>query len=86
MQTVTLELDESLTSLLKLTNEPVESAAREMIVLELYRRHVISSGKAAEVLGIQRFDFIRRASGLGIPFFDMTEDELDEDLQQLDKT
>ena len=64
MQTVTLELDESLTSLLKLTNEPVESAAREMIVLELYRRHVISSGKAAEVLGIQRFDFIRRASGL----------------------
>ena len=80
MQTAKLELDENLTALLKLTNEPVEQAAREMIVLELYRRHIISSGKAAEVLGMQRFDFVRRASDLGIPFFDMTEDELQEDL------
>ena len=84
MHTAKLELDENLTALLKLTNEPVEQAAREMIVLELYRRHVISSGKAAEVLGMERFDFVRRASDLGIPFFDMTEDELHEDIQRLE--
>ena len=86
MHTAKLELDENLTALLKLTNEPVEQAAREMIVLELYRRHVISSGKAAEALGMERFDFVRRASDLGIPFFDMTEDELHEDLDRLEQS
>jgi predicted HTH domain antitoxin len=46
-----------------------------MIVLELYRRNVISSGKAAEMLGVPRLDFIQRASELGIPYFRLTEDE-----------
>jgi len=44
-------------------------------VLELYRGGTISSGRAAELLGMQRIDFIKHASRLGIPFFDMTEDE-----------
>ena len=34
-----------------------------------------SSGKAAELLGVPRLDFIRHASGLGIPLFEMTPDE-----------
>jgi len=46
-----------------------------MILLELYRRGAISSGKAAELLGMPRLDFIRYASHLGIPFIDMTADE-----------
>ena len=45
------------------------------MVLELYRRGVISSGKAAELLKMAREQFIGYASQLGIPFFDMTEDE-----------
>ena len=57
------------------TNQTIQEAAREMIVLELYRRGTISSGKAAEVLGMPRLDFIRHASHLGIPYIDMTPDE-----------
>ena len=45
------------------------------MVLELYRRAVISSGKAAELLDMERFEFVRYASRLGIAFFDMSEDE-----------
>lgn len=45
------------------------------MVLELYRRAVLSSGKAAELLNMERFEFVRYASRLGIAFFDMTEDE-----------
>lgn len=83
MSTMQLELDESLQGLLSLTNQPVESAAREMIVVELYRRHLISSGKAAELLAMDRFEFIHYASNLGIPFFDMNEDEFTDDLERL---
>ena len=66
---------EPLAALLHQTNQPVEQAGREMIVLELYRRGAISSGKAAELLSMKRIDFIKHASRLGIPYIDMTEDE-----------
>ncbi len=45
------------------------------MVLELYRRGVVSSGKAAELLAMERFAFVHYASRLGIAFFDMTENE-----------
>lgn len=75
MSTVTIDLDEDLADLLHQTNQNVELAASEMIVLELYRRGAISSGKAGELLGMPRLDFIRHASNLGIPAIDMTADE-----------
>jgi predicted HTH domain antitoxin len=70
-----IDIDDDLAALLHQTNQPVEQAAREMIVLELYRRRAVSSGKAAELLGTSRLAFLQRASRLGVPFFDMTEDE-----------
>ncbi len=75
MNTVKVELDESLAALLHQTNQSAQDAAREMIVLELYRRGAISSGKAGEFLGRSRVDFIQYASHLGIPLFATTADE-----------
>ena len=75
MATTHLDLGEELSALVAELGQPVERAAREMIVLELYRRSLISSGKAATLLGISRLDFIQRASELGIPYFRFTEDE-----------
>ena len=75
MSSVRIEIDEALAALLHQTNQPVQAAAREMIVLELYRRGAISSGKAAELLGTSRFAFIQHASKLGIPYLEMTDDE-----------
>ena len=75
MASTNLELGEELGGLLAKLGQPIEQTAREMIVLELYRRSLISSGKAAGLLGIGRLDFIQRASELGIPYFRFTEDE-----------
>jgi predicted HTH domain antitoxin len=75
MSSVKIEIEDSLAALLHQTNQPVQEAGREMIVPELYRRGMISSGKAAELLGMARIDFIKHASRLKIPFFDMTDDE-----------
>jgi len=73
--TVKIEIEEPLAALLHQNNQEVQAVGREMIVLELYRRGTISSGKAAELLGTSRLDFIQHASRLGIPFFEMTADE-----------
>lgn len=70
-----IDLPQDLAALLQGFNQPLEQSAKELMVLELYRRGVISSGKAAEFLSMERFEFVRYASRLGVAFFDMTEDE-----------
>jgi predicted HTH domain antitoxin len=49
-------------------------------VLELYRQGEISSGKAAELLGLGREQFIRQASERGIPYFQLDSEELQQEL------
>lgn len=83
MSTIHLDLEDDLMTLLRAPNRSVENAIREMIALELYRRGTISSGKAAEILGVPKIQFIKHASQLGIPYFNMTEQELDSELSQL---
>jgi hypothetical protein len=75
MRAVTLELDDELIAVLQGLNPSVPRAARELIVLELYRRAEISVGKAAELLGMPLLDFIRYSGALGIPYIRMTHDE-----------
>ncbi|MDQ3398876.1 MAG: UPF0175 family protein [Deinococcota bacterium] len=84
MSTFKLEVDEGVTALLQGLNQPLERSARELMVLELYRRGTVSSGRAAELLDMTRWEFVRYASRLGIAFFDMTEDEWQTEARQAD--
>jgi len=75
MTTLQIEApDELLAHLQGLQGSPGE-VARELMVMELYRRGAISSGKAAELLNMERFSFVQYASRLGLAFFEMREDE-----------
>ncbi len=61
-----------------------EQAARELQILafiELFRRGEISSGWAAEYLGIGRWDFIELLAKHDVPYIDMTEEELRKDVE-----
>jgi predicted HTH domain antitoxin len=80
MGTYQIGLDEELASFLRDADQTVEAIAHELIVLELYRRRTISSGKAAQLLGMTREGFIVYASGLGIPYFTLTPEELAEEI------
>ena len=76
MGAVQVEFDQDLVDLLEELHRPVKQAARELIVLELYRQGEVSSGKAAEMLGMERGEFIRYASALGIPDLQINGEEL----------
>lgn len=52
MGAVHVELDQDLVAVLVELHRPVKEAARELIVLELYRQGELSSGKAAQLLGV----------------------------------
>jgi predicted HTH domain antitoxin len=76
MSSIFIELDQELVTLLHTTPGRMEDKLKEYLVLELYRRHEVSSGKAAELLRMERVKFVRYASRLGIPYLDMDEHEL----------
>lgn len=75
MSTLTLDLEPDLLALLHSSQRPPSKEARELIILELYRRGKLSSGKAAELLNLTKDEFIRYASDLGIAYYDMTDEE-----------
>ena len=81
MNTVTVELEDDLVNLFHDVRGRPEEKLKEYLVLELYRRREISSGKAAEWLGMERFEFIRYASRLGVPYIDLDEQELQEEIR-----
>ena len=82
---VTVQLDEDVVAAMRLTDEPIDRLAQEAIVLELYRRGTISSGRAAILLGMPRIDFIRYSGQRGIPYIDMTPEEWDAEMRAVDE-
>jgi predicted HTH domain antitoxin len=86
MSEVTFDLPPELIAVLRELGEPVPMV-KECVVIELYRRGLLSSGKAAEILGMSRVAFIHHTGRLGIPFLRMTADEWEEEArlaQELD--
>jgi len=81
MSTVNLNLDDDLVEILGELQQPVDKAAIELMVLELYRMGKLSSGRASSLLGMPRLDFIQHASDLGISFLRLSDNDLDADVQ-----
>ena len=84
MPPVHIELDQDVVALLEGLRRPARAAARELIVLELYREGTLSSGRGAELLGVSRAEFIRHASARGIPYFQLRGDELQHEIVDSD--
>ena len=76
MNAVQIELDPDVVALLEGLHLPVKDAARELIVLELYRQGSLSGGRSAEILGLSREGFIQHASARGIPYLQLSGEEL----------
>jgi len=60
--------------------EAIEKMKRSLI-MELYKKEKISLGKAAELLGMRKLDFIMLLAEEGIPYFDYTDEELEEEFR-----
>lgn len=81
MRTVVLE--DEIAALLE-QEKPLDQAARETIVMDLFRRGKISTGRACELLSLDRVAFARRAAELDIPYFQMTKDDWEAEKATID--
>lgn len=79
---IAVDVERELWDLLRPFYRDPQAAFKEVAVLELYRRRQISSGKAGELLGMGRFEFVRYAGRLGIPFFDLDDEDVADEIRQ----
>lgn len=84
MSTIHITVDESIGELLGNSPEQIERSALEIIVLDLFRRHVISVGRAAEILDLDLLSFIRWSGAQGVPYFDMSDDDLEQERRAIE--
>lgn len=82
---VELSFPSEVLSTISTTYQQVSDTIKEAAVLELYREGRISSGKAAEVLSMERFEFVRYAGMKGIPYMRISAEELNEEVELLEK-
>ena len=83
METITasVELPRDLLVALDISAAEIDGRVREWTALELYREELISAGKASELLGVSKSQFIDLLDQRGIPYLDLTADELAEDVR-----
>ena len=77
-------LDEQVTDLLGDSPEQIERNVLEMLVLELYRQRRLSIGRSAALLGMDQLSFIRWSGALGVPLFDMSDEEWELERQAIE--
>lgn len=70
----TVAVDDELAALVE-RDQTLDQATREALVMSLLQRGKTSSGKACELLGLDRMAFMRRAGELGVPVYLTTEEE-----------
>lgn len=56
-----------------------------MLLYPLIRRGIISHGRAAEILGVRKWDLIEFYNNLGVPYLNQSKEELLADLAAFDR-
>lgn len=87
MDTMVLEvaISKDLFSMLGFSRDRAVEAMKEFSVLGLYLEQKISAGKAAELMGLRKREFVRLLARKGIPYFDYTDEELAEEFRTFDE-
>ena len=79
--TVAVELPKQALELLGLTPEEAAVYLKKLALIELFRRDEVSSGWAAERLGMSKWDFIQLLGAHKVPYIDLTEEELRQEVE-----
>jgi predicted HTH domain antitoxin len=83
MRTLTVELPESVVQTLGPSSQEAASHLMQLAIIELFREGELSGGKAAELLGLSRAEWIDLLARHGVPHTVVSEDDLDHDLKAL---
>ena len=80
MAVVNVEIPEEMASLVLSANKEEQLKRHAMMLYPYVHDGIISHGRAAEMLGIYKIDLITLYGRLGIPYIEMTDEEIEEEL------
>jgi predicted HTH domain antitoxin len=78
--TLTLELPEAFLKALGATPADAEAEVRLAAAMKLHEIGRLSSGAAAQFAGLSRVEFLSKLGQYGVPAFQLTPEELEEDV------
>ncbi len=81
MTSVNMEMPEEMVSFVMHSGREEQLKRNAMILYPYVYDGIISHGRAAEILGIFKMDLIMLYGKLGIPYIQMTDDEIEEELE-----
>ena len=81
MAFVSMEMPEEMVSFVMRPSKEEQLKRNAMLLYPYVHDGVISHGRAAEILGIFKMDLIALYGKLGLPYIEMTDDEIEEELK-----
>ena len=78
---IELEIPRVLAEYIDINDKDYKKKINQIMLYDLIKNEKISIGKAAEILGIRKIDFITELGKMEIPYFDYTIEELIEDVE-----
>ena len=79
-RTVTIDYSDELLQTLDMSPEQFQEEARMLLAVKLYEMGSLSTGAAAEFVGIPKTTFLTRMSEYGIEAFNYPAEELEQDV------
>lgn len=79
--TITIDCSDEVLISLKETAESFKHQLALAAAMKFYELGRLSSGRAADLAGMSRVEFLHRAAEFGVPAWELTEEQVREDLR-----
>ena len=77
LKETTITYPKGVPQLLKMSDAEFAGELQFLAAVKLYELGRLSSGKAAELAGMERVEFLRSLAGIGVPAINLREEEVD---------
>ncbi len=83
MAVVSIEMPDEMIAYAKPSDKEEQLKINAMILFPYIQQGTISHGRAAEILGIFKIDLIKLYGKMGLPYIEMSDDEIEEELNTI---